>query len=184
MYLPFSLACTEPNSTTPMSAGRIVAQNARVARVGRSFTAGNHALDSIMSLLTAPVARPSCSDLLSSAGLRNASPFPEPGGGPAPTVESLSNPAAMLAFLTAARPAPPTGPGNGNNGWDKWDGGGVRCVGNPLAIAIGDQEAEVAAGGSSSPVAAADSSRTRFWFFAGLAAVGLGVAVMVSDGKG
>jgi hypothetical protein len=51
MYVSSGVACTFPNSTTPMSKARIARQDARVARVGHSFFRGNAALDSLVTML-------------------------------------------------------------------------------------------------------------------------------------
>lgn len=90
MYLPSSASCNHPNSSTPMSPAAIAAQDVRVARKGHAFVRGNRAIDAIMAALTPPVASPSCGDLQNSKGLIAGSPFPNPGGGPAPTVEIMS----------------------------------------------------------------------------------------------
>jgi hypothetical protein len=50
-YVASGSACTEPNSQTPMSPGAIAAQNARVARMGRRFVAGNVALNTLVQTL-------------------------------------------------------------------------------------------------------------------------------------
>lgn len=99
MYVLGSLACSLPNSQTPMSPERIAAQNRRVARVGQKFDVGNAALDNIMARLSPPIAAPSCGMLLTSDGLRIGSPFPEPGGGPAPTIAALSSPRMLPTWF-------------------------------------------------------------------------------------
>jgi hypothetical protein len=73
-----------------MPKAAIDAQNVRIWRAGRHFTRGNAAIDAIMAALTPPVASPSCGDLQTSDGLIAGSPFPNPGGGPAPTVEIMN----------------------------------------------------------------------------------------------
>lgn len=100
MYLPAGQACNQPNSSSPMTQGRIDAQALRIMRRGQAFTNGNRTLNNLMAHLTPPVARPSCGDLQSSRGLRAASPFPEPGGGPSPTV-NLMSPAQMQNWYDA-----------------------------------------------------------------------------------
>jgi len=95
MYLLSSDSCSHPNSATPIPQTAIDAQNVRIARVGHHFNRGNAAIDAIMAALTPPVASPSCGDLQNSDGLIAGSPFPNPGGGPAPTVEIMS--ASQLA---------------------------------------------------------------------------------------
>lgn len=94
MYLPAGQACNQPNSSTPMTQGRIDAQARRIMRRGQAFTYGNRTLNNLMAHMTPPVARPSAGDLQSSRGIRAGSPFPEPGGGPSPTV-NLMSPAQM-----------------------------------------------------------------------------------------
>lgn len=74
MFFPSALACSQPNSSTPLSAAANARQARHFARVARSFTRGNRALDDIMRGLTPPVASPSCGDLKTSAGLRTSSP--------------------------------------------------------------------------------------------------------------
>jgi hypothetical protein len=100
MYLPAGQACNQPNSGSPMTQARITAQAVRIMRRGQAFTDGNKTLNNLMAHLTPPVARPSCGDLQSSRGLRAASPFPDPGGGPSPTV-NLMSPAQMQNWFDA-----------------------------------------------------------------------------------
>lgn len=102
MYLSSSDACSHPNSSTPMPAAAIAAQNRRIARVGAHFTRGNRSIDTIMAGLTPPVASPSCGDLKTSAGIIAGSPFPNPGGGPAPTVEIMT-PTQLQAWYDSWR---------------------------------------------------------------------------------
>lgn len=100
MYLPAGQACNQPNSSSPMTQARITSQGLRIMRRGQAFTYGNRTLNNLMAHLTPPVARPSCGDLQSSLGLRARSPFPEPGGGPSPTV-NLMSPAQMQNWYDA-----------------------------------------------------------------------------------
>lgn len=100
MYLPSSAACNHPNSATPMPQAAIDAQDVRIARTGHHFNRGNSAINAIMAALTPPVASPSCGDLQNSNGIIAGSPFPNPGGGPAPTVEIMS-PAQLASWYNS-----------------------------------------------------------------------------------
>lgn len=51
MYVTSNLACSHPNSATPMTQARITAQNRRVAKVGSHFTSGNAALSNLVQQL-------------------------------------------------------------------------------------------------------------------------------------
>jgi hypothetical protein len=74
MYVQQGAACTQPNSSTPMSQAEINRQNWRVARVGRRFVAGNVALNDIVQKLggigIGPV--PGAAVLARAADFRNA----------------------------------------------------------------------------------------------------------------
>lgn len=51
MYFADSLACSQPNSATPMSAAQIAAQARRVAAVGSKFDTGNQTLNALINAL-------------------------------------------------------------------------------------------------------------------------------------
>ena len=51
MYVTSDMACSMPNSATPMSQARITAQNNRVARIGSKFTNGNAILSNLVQQL-------------------------------------------------------------------------------------------------------------------------------------
>jgi hypothetical protein len=51
VYVTSDMACSMPNSATPMSQARITAQNNRVARIGNKFTAGNAILSNLVQQL-------------------------------------------------------------------------------------------------------------------------------------
>lgn len=51
MYVTSDMACSMPNSATPMSQARVTAQDNRIARIGSKFTSGNAILSNLVQQL-------------------------------------------------------------------------------------------------------------------------------------
>lgn len=117
MYVPYSGACDQPNSATPMTAARIAAQDARISRVGRYFTGGNQTMAEIVAALTPPVGSGLCDDFTDSSSMENMSPFPVPTPGTVPAAVTARLLAAAAAAAAAGGPAPGSGPGSGPAAW-------------------------------------------------------------------
>jgi hypothetical protein len=135
------------NSATPMSQGRINAQNARVARKGAIFTNGNQDMAAIIAALTPPAPTSSCDNLTSSLALRGpVNPFPAPSpyssaaaAAASPTIiappmlatpssVSTSSPGSSSVLTSGAVTSNPvSAPGSNGNGWP---GGGCFGLGS------------------------------------------------------
>lgn len=130
MYVTSDMACSMPNSATPMSQARITAQNNRVARVGSKFTSGNAILSNLVQQLggigignppgttprtTTPnfANSPACSTAVLPGGGLYGKRIPVKGGGTGQPIVQADGTIALPS--TPGAPAAPATPGNVNS---------------------------------------------------------------------